>query len=146
MVAYSSCKPCGCNLPAHLLAQHKKGRKHLRNVAAIGIPNPTTPIQLPPPSSLPNSQPSSLLSVSSPTITVQTPITFDSRVTVSHEDGLDFVVQGAEDAGQPSFSPVKHTILIEKTEVLSSLSIPVVRLLPATGTLASWYGLSEDST
>ena len=146
MVSYSSCKPCGCNLPAHLLPQHKKGRKHLRNVAAIGITKPVTPNQPPPPSTLPNSQPASLLSISSPAITVPTPITSDSRVTVSHDDGLDFVVQGAEDAGQPTFPPVKHTILIEKTQVLSSLSIPFVGLLPATGTPASWYELSDDST
>ena len=74
------------------------------------------------------------------------PNTPDPRVTVSHEDGLDFIVEGTEDAGQPSFFPVKHTILIEKTQVLSSLSIPNVRLSPATGTPASWYELFDDST
>jgi hypothetical protein len=135
----SRCEPCGCSFPASLLGQHRSGKKHLSNVAANSPVAPNRPpLQ---PSNLPNSQPVSLPSTSSPAIGVPVPITSDSRVTVSHEDGLDFVVKGTEDAGQPSFSSVEHAILIEKTQVLSSLSIPIVRLFPATGTPASWYGL-----
>jgi len=87
----------------------------------------------------------SLPNASSQAISVPASITPDPRVTVSHEDDLDFIVKGIEDAGQPSFSPMEHTIVIEKTQVLSSLSIPIVRVLPAKGTPASWYGLFNDS-
>ena len=137
----SRCEPCGCSFPASLLEQHRSGKKHLRNIAANGTTNPVTPHQPLLPPSNPHPQPPS---APSPAIRVPTTITPDPRVTVSHEDGLDFVVKGTENAGQP-FSPVRHTILIEKTQVLSSLSIPSVRLLPATGTPASWYGLFDDS-
>ncbi|KAH9005655.1 P-loop containing nucleoside triphosphate hydrolase protein [Lactarius hatsudake] len=118
---------------------HNKGRNHLRNATAIIVPNLVTPHQPPPlPSNLPNSQPAP---PSAPT-SVPTPGTSDPRVLVSHENGLDFVVEGAEVGGKPSFSPVKHTILIEKTQVLSSLSVSVVRLVRPTGTPASYFTVS----
>jgi hypothetical protein len=142
----SRCEPCGSSFPASLLGQHRSGKKHLRNVAAQGTTNQVTPHQPPPPSNLPNSQHISPPSATSPSIRSLNTTTPDPRVAVSHEDGLDFVVEGTEDAGQPSFSPFKQTILIAKTEVLSSLTIPKVRLLRATGTPASWYELFYDST
>lgn len=143
----SRCEPCKCSFPASLLNQHRSGKKHLRNVAVQGTTNSATPPQPPPPTSnLPNPQHISPPSAPSRSIRASNSNTPDPRVTVSHEDGLDFTVEGTEDAGQPSFSPVKHTILIEKTQVLSSLSIPDVRLSPATGTPASWYELFGDST
>ncbi len=143
----SRCGPCGSSFPASLLGQHRSGKKHLRSVQAAtnGTTNPVTPHQPPPPlSNLQHPQPMSLPSASSPAISVPTSITADPRVTVSHEDGLDFIVKGTEDAGKPSFSPVGHTIVIEKTQVLSSLSIPVVRLVRPTGTPVSWCGLFDD--
>ena len=117
------CELCGCHLSSNLpnslaLAQHNQGRRHLRNVATIGIPNPATPD---PP-----------------------PVAPDPRVTVSHEDGLDFVVEGIEVAGQLSFFPVEQTIVIEKTQVASSLSVPSLRLVRTTNTPASWCGLFDD--
>ncbi|KAI9462823.1 hypothetical protein BJY52DRAFT_1415043 [Lactarius psammicola] len=128
--------------PPNLLTQHNKGKKHLRNAAAIGIPNPVLPHQPPLPlSNLPNFRPVSLSNAPSRATGVPTPITSDPRVTVSHEAGLDFVVEGTEVAGQPSFPPVEHTILIEKTQVLSSLSVPRLRLVP-TGTPASCFTVS----
>ncbi|KAF8267997.1 P-loop containing nucleoside triphosphate hydrolase protein [Lactarius quietus] len=137
------CEVCGCNFSPNSLAQHNKGKKHLRNAAAIVVPTPVTPHQPPlSASNLPNSQPASLPSVTSPAISVPTPTTSDPRVTVSHENGLDFVVEGAEDAGQPSFSPVDHVIIVEKTQVLSILSISEVRLLRPTGTPASCFNVS----
>jgi hypothetical protein len=143
MVAYSSCKPCGCNFPVYLLAQHKKGKQHLRNVAAVGI---STPNQPPPPSSnLPKSQPASLPSASAPAITVPIQITSDPRVVVSHEGGLDFEVEGTEVAEQLPFPPVHLAILIEKTEVVSSLSISAVNLFLSSGTPNSWCDLFGDS-
>ena len=143
----SRCVPCECSFPASLLGQHRSGKKHLRNVASKGTTNPVAPHQPPPPASNPpNSRPMSHPSAPSPAICAPNPIAPGLRATVSHENGLDFIVEGTKDVGQPFFSPVKHTILIEKTQVLSSLTIPVVRLLPATGTPASWYGLSDDSS
>jgi hypothetical protein len=139
----SRCDPCGCSFPAHLLGQHSSGKKHLRNVAAN---NPGAPYRPPlQPSSLPNSQPDSIPSTSSPAIGVPIPITSDPRVTVSHESGLDFVVEGTEIAGRTSFPPVELVILIEKTQVLSSLSIPALRLVRTSDTPASWCGLFYDS-
>ena len=123
MVAY--CEPCGCRLSSDspdLLAQHNQGRRHLQNVATIGIPNPVAPDLPPPP-----------------------PITSDPRVVVSHGGGLDFVIEGTEDAGQPSFFPIEQTILIEKTQVASSLSVPFLRLVRTTNIPASWCGLFDDS-
>ena len=143
----SRCEPCGRSFPASVLGQHRSGKKHLRNVAAKGATNPVAPHQPPPPASNPpNSRTMSLPSAPSPAISAPNSIALGPRATVSHGYGLDFVVEGTENARQPSFSPVKHTIIIEKTQVLSSLSIPFVRLLPATGTPASWYGLSDHST
>jgi hypothetical protein len=78
-------------------------------------------------------------------MSVLTHITSDPRVTVSHEEGLEFVVEGTEDTEQLSFPPVQQTILIEKTQVLSSLSIPALRLVPTSDTPASWCGLFYDS-
>ena len=123
MVAY--CEPCGCRLSSDspdLLAQHNQGRRHLQNVAAIRIRNPVTP-DLPPPR----------------------PVTFDPRAVVSHGGGLDFVVEGTEVAGQPSFFPVEQTIFMEVTQVTSSLSVPFLRLVRPTNTPASWCGLFDDS-
>ncbi|KAH9000980.1 P-loop containing nucleoside triphosphate hydrolase protein [Lactarius hatsudake] len=86
----------------------------------------------------------SLPNASSPAIGIQNSTSPDplARVTVSHENGLDFIVKGTEKAGQPSFSPVEQTINIEKTQVLSSLSFPVVRLVRPTETPASCFTVS----
>jgi hypothetical protein len=136
-----ACKPCGCNVPAHLLAQHNKGRKHLQNVTVNESPNPST-LHKPPLSSPPGSQ---QVHTTSPAISVPTPITADARVEVSHEDGLDFKVEGTEVARPLSFPRVDLAILIKKTEVVSSLSISAVELLLSPGTPKSWCGLLGDS-
>ncbi|KAH9059534.1 hypothetical protein EDB87DRAFT_763700 [Lactarius vividus] len=140
----SRCEPCGCSFPASLLGQHRSGKKHLRNVAANGTTSPVMAHQPPPPTNLPHPQPMSLPSASSPAIGIQNPISPDplARVTVSHESGLDFIVKGTERAGQSSFSPVEQTITIKKTEVLSSLSFPVVRLVRPVDTPASCFTVS----
>jgi hypothetical protein len=83
-------------------------------------------------------------STTSPGTSVPTAVTSDTRVMVSHEDGLDFEAEGYEAARQPSFPPHDLTILIMKTEVVSSLSV-TVKLFPSTGTPESWCGLSGDS-
>ncbi|KAI9462824.1 P-loop containing nucleoside triphosphate hydrolase protein [Lactarius psammicola] len=143
MAAY--CKPCGCYFH-NSLAEHNTGKKHIRKVAATRITNPVTPHQPPPrPSNLPNSQPVSLPGASSPAITVPTPVTSDPHVTVSHEGGLDFVVEGTEIAGRHSFPPACLAVLIEGTEVVSHLSIATVKHFPAPGTPESWCGLFDGS-
>jgi hypothetical protein len=55
---------------------------------------------------------------------------------VSHEDGLDFVVEGTGSATRPAFSSIDHTVSIEKTGVRSALSVESVTLSPSSG---SWY-------
>ncbi|KAH9000982.1 AAA domain-containing protein [Lactarius hatsudake] len=69
--------------------------------------------------------------------------TYDPSFTVSHESGLDFIVEGTENAGRHSFPPVSLAILIEETEVVSRLSIPTVKLFPAPGTPESCMQLSD---
>ncbi|KAH9179007.1 hypothetical protein EDB89DRAFT_767200 [Lactarius sanguifluus] len=128
------CEPCSCYV-SNSLVQHDKGRKHLRNVAAIPA-NPVTPFH-PPPSNLPNARPVSVPNASSPATNVPTLDASDPRVTVSHEDGLDFVVEGTEIARRPHFPPVDLAILIEKTKVESSLSIEKVQLFRAPDTAES---------
>ncbi|KAH9059529.1 hypothetical protein EDB87DRAFT_763212 [Lactarius vividus] len=86
-------------------------------------------------------EPVSLPGASLPTIGVPTPITSDPPITVSHEKGLYFVVEGIEIAGQHSFSSVDLPILIEKTEVASSLTF-TVKLFPAPGTPESCFTVS----
>lgn len=137
------CEPCSCSFPANLLGQHRNGKKHVRNAAANGTSSSITPNRHPPPSNLPNSQPVSLPSTSSPAISVPATITPDTRVTVSHEGGLDFEVEGTEVVGQPSFSPRDLAILV-KAEVVYGLSV-AVKLIPSPGTPESWCGLFDDS-
>ena len=69
----------------------------------------------------------------------------DPRVTLSHESGLDFVVEGTEIAGRTSFPTVDLAILIEKTEIVSSLSIPRLILVRTSDTPDSWCGLFDAS-
>ena len=142
MVAY--CEPCGCSFP-NSLAEHNMGKKHRRNIAASGTANPVTQQSPPPQSNHPNSRPMSLPSTSSPAISVPTSITSDPRVTVSHESGFDFEIEGTGIAGQSSFTPVDLAILIEKTDVVSTLSISDVKPIPVPGTPESWCGLFDDS-
>jgi hypothetical protein len=63
---------------------------------------------------------------------------------VSHEDGLDFEVEGTRVAGWPAFPRSDLAILIVKTEVVSSLSV-AVKLFPFAGTPEPWCGLFSDS-
>ena len=93
-----------------------------------------------------NSQHPSLPSTPSPAISVPVSIASGPRFKVSHESGLCFVVEGTEIAGRTSFPPVTLAILIQKTEVESSLStIPVLRLVGTSNTPASWCGSFDDS-
>lgn len=59
----------------------------------------------------------------------------DPRVTVSGEEGLDFVVEGSGTETNPSFSSIAHSISIEKTSVSSSLSVESVAFSPSP---SSW--------
>ena len=146
MVAY--CETCGCSFP-NSPAEHNMGKKHRRNqgrnIAASGTANPVTQQSPPPQSNHRNSQPMSLPSTSSPAIRIPTSMTSSPRVTVSHESGFDFEVEGTEIAGQSSFPPVDLAILIEKTEVVSTLSISDVKPIPFPGTPESWCALFDDS-
>jgi len=67
---------------------------------------------------------------------------------VSHEDGLDFLVEGTEGAGWPSFlfspSPAKQIILIEKTRAFSSLSFRANQRSDDAQTPASWCALFDN--
>jgi hypothetical protein len=51
---------------------------------------------------------------------------------VSHEDGLDFVVEGTGTATCPYFPVVDHNISIEKTAKVSTLSVESMTLASST--------------
>ena len=97
-------------------------------VDSVGLPNPGTH-QQPPPSQSSSSTPSG----------GNTPITnADPRVTVSGERILDFVAEGTGTAEDPSFPAVSHTITIEKTNVLSGLSLQDITLTPSPSPWCEW--------
>jgi hypothetical protein len=50
---------------------------------------------------------------------------------VSDEGGVDFVAEGIGTADNISFPAIKHTIRIEKTNVMSSLSVQSMKLIPS---------------
>ena len=191
------CEPCGCPVTLGALEEHRKGKPHLRKVAAHRPPapveserpptppppTPPTPPPTSPPTPPPTSPPPTLPppppasppppapppapppTLPSPTPPSDPPIphltpptgapsstigasisapTDDLSFTVSHENGLDFEVEGTGIGGQYSFPRLTLEILIEETEVMSRLSVPVMRLIPAPGTPESWCGLYYD--
>lgn len=129
------CESCGCFLPVSSLGQHRSGKRHLQNVAVNGTP---TPVESRQSSTLPHLPISPLPPPPGASTSAIDVPTYDPSFTVSHESGLDFIVEGTENAGQRSFPPVSLAILIEETEMVSRLSIPTVKLFPAPGTPESW--------
>jgi hypothetical protein len=133
------CEACDCSFPPGSLKQHQRGKQHLQNVAPNGHPAPGASPQ---PSSSPshvarsNPQPIPPQATSSPPVGGPSTPSGIPRVTVSHEDGLDFVVEGTGSATRPAFSSIDHTVSIEKTGVRSALSVESVTLSPSSG---SWY-------
>ncbi|KAF8500418.1 hypothetical protein F5888DRAFT_1387107 [Russula emetica] len=126
------CEPCRRSFPASLLVQHQSAQLHLRNVAANGSPVPSTPRSPP----LSQSTFSDLLSA--PTANTYRPPgrntpapDVDPRVTVSDEGGLYFVVDGTGSADNPSFPSTSRTIVIERTDVISSLTVRSMKLTPS---------------
>ncbi len=122
------CEPCGRSFPASLLVQHQSAQQHLRNVAANVSTVPSTPR-----SPLSQSPFSDLLSA--PIANTYRPSErntpdVDPRVTVSDEVGLDFIVDGTG-SPYPSFRSISHTIVIEKSDVMSSLTVQSMKLTPS---------------
>ena len=135
------CEPCGRSFPAPLLHQHESGSFHLRIIANRAINGPTNPVAStsqhlrpsPPQPASPSPQPAPPKSVSpqsgrDSSILVPDPL---GRVIVSRENGLDFEVVGVGTAADPSFDPRCDIILIEKTGVMSSLSMQSMTLTPS---------------
>ena len=147
------CEPCGRSFPASLLHQHQSGRHHLENVTSDSFPNPRS-FQHPYLSQLssPNPRPQARI----PEITSQEsgdnlkPLVPDhpdedpqERVTVSHKDGLDFVIEGNEAEENPVFPPLSHIIMVENTSSLSNLSMQSMklrRLVPSQSPWYEWFG------
>lgn len=103
-------------------------------VDAVGLPNPGTHQQPPPTqssSSTPNRQFTPPANTPPPS-GGNTPATnADPRVAVSGERILDFVAEGTGTVEDPSFPAVSYTISIEKTNVMSSLSLQDITLTPS---------------
>jgi hypothetical protein len=97
---------------------------------APSIPQPT-PLHAPPisqPTSLQTTSPPSR-AISRPLIPIADPL---GRVIVSHEVGLDFVVEGMGTATCPCFPVVDHNISIEKIAEVSTLSVESMTLASST--------------
>jgi len=162
------CEPCGRSFPASLLNQHENGKLHLGNVYLSTLPPPTdlwdvasadgwdqvpidsdpcaSPWSFPPqPASLsPQSSPPQLTSPLSPRISFAA--VADPRVIVSDENGLDFIVKGTETATCPCFPVARDNILIEKTTVVSSLSVESMTLESSPGQWCEWFGPSVKTS
>ena len=128
------CVPCGRSFPALLLVQHQSSQQHLRNVAAKGSSVPSTPRSAP----LSQSSFSDLLSAPTASANTNRPSGRNTpardvkpRVIVSDEGGLDFVVDGTGSADKPSFPSISHNIDIEKTDVISRLTVQSMKLTPS---------------
>jgi len=59
---------------------------------------------------------------------------------VSHEDGLDFVAEGTEDAPDHSFPSMSRTISIENTSLSSDVSVKSMKLTPSLSPWCEWSG------
>ncbi|KAI0253353.1 hypothetical protein BJV78DRAFT_204924 [Lactifluus subvellereus] len=142
----SRCEPCNCAFPISLLKQHQSGRRHLLNVAPNGPSNPGGLQQPTSQPGLPNAQlvpPPNTLPPSGSGVPTHAA---DPRVIVSNEGGLDFVVEGTINAGNPSFSSANIIVSITKTAVLSSLSVKnvVVAPIPNSDFSASLVGNTQE--
>ena len=131
----SRCEPCGRSFPASVFEGHMNGNSHLERVASKTPATPNTP-RKPPPSEpiLPTPEPtpkSTTPRITSPPPRCDPPILqTDPRVTVSHEDGLDFVAEGTGTVADPSFPSISHAMSIEGTNVESTLFVKFVTLIP----------------
>jgi len=135
------CEPCGRSYPASLLGQHKSGRFHQGNVVSNGSTNPDTsqhPRSSQPaplnPEPIPPQRGSSL-----PRESGSIPAA-DLLITVSHEDGLDFVAEGTRSAAGHSFPSISRTISIENTSSLSNLSVKSMKLAAYPSQWCEWSG------
>ncbi|KAI9452272.1 hypothetical protein F5148DRAFT_514946 [Russula earlei] len=126
------CDPCKCSFPPSSFRQHQSGKQHRLNVALNGSPNPGTSPQSPPCQSTPSNPQSATPSNLPPSEGNTSTLDMDPRVTVSGQDGLDFIVEGSGTGEHPSFSSTSQTIVIEKTDVSSSVSVLSLALSPPT--------------
>ena len=136
------CEPCGRSYPASLLSQHQSGKLHQENVASEGSTDQyATPPSRPSRPTTPNPEPtppsrrSPLVSGGSPSRPAA-----DLPITMSHEDGLDFVAEGTGSAADRSFPSISHTISIENTSSLSDLSVKAMKLEPSPSPWCEWFG------
>jgi len=138
------CEACDCSFPVSSFQQHQSGKQHLQNVAPNGNPVPGAPRE---PSPSPSHSAWSNLRSTPPQATSPPSVghppvrAADPRVAVSHENGLDFFVEGTGPATHPTFSSINHTLSIEITSVRSALSVESVTLSPPSG---SWYEIFGD--
>jgi hypothetical protein len=138
------CDACDCSFPVSSFRQHQSGKQHLRNISPNGHPVPRPPRQ--PSPSLSHSASSNIQSpppqATPPPSLGHPPVrAADPPVTVSHEGGLDFFVEGTGPATHPAFPSINHTLSIEITGVRSALSVVSVSLSPPSG---SWYDIFGD--
>jgi hypothetical protein len=128
------CEVCDCSFPHFSLSQHQSGKQHLRNVASTASGPQQSPFSKMT-SNIWSAPPANI----SPPAGVNIPTCdTDPRINVSGEGGLYFFVEGSGTPGNPLFSVTNRNILIEKTNLSSSLSFQCVALTPPLG---SWCEL-----
>src|SRR5712691_1955064 len=89
------CDACDCTFPPASLKKHQRGKQHLRNIVANGYHGPgTSRLSSPSHSTSPNPQSAPPQAASPQWAADPSILAVDPCVTVSHEDGLDFVVEG----------------------------------------------------
>ena len=128
------CEPCGRSFPTPLLNQHQSSNSHLLNVASNGSTDLSTSLR-PSPSqpATPNPQ-FTRPQPSAPPATARGSSSISATnllVSVSHEDGLDFVAAGTGTVADPTFPSINHTISIETTSMLCNISVQSMKLIPS---------------
>jgi hypothetical protein len=132
------CEPCGRSFPASLFNQHQSSSSHVMNVVSHCPTNSSTS-QCPPPS--PNPRPTPPQISAPPPWGNPSILAADSRVTVSHEGGLDFIADGTGTVADPCFPPISHTILVENTSSLFTLSVQSMKLVPSPSPWCESFGV-----
>ena len=134
------CEPCGRSYPASLFSQHQNGKLHQEKAASKDPTHQnTTQTSCPSQPTTPNPEPTPL-SRSSPLVSGGSPSTpaADLPITMSHEDGLDFVAEGTRSAADRSFPSIN--ISIENTSSLHNISVKSMKLEPSPSPWCEWSG------
>ncbi|KAI0258991.1 hypothetical protein BC834DRAFT_908582 [Gloeopeniophorella convolvens] len=138
-----TCELCERTFPVNQQAQHENAKPHLKRSASIvravelGIPLPPLPRRARPVKTRPPPPPSD--SSSSPG-GVDNRSGDDPRVIVSHSNGLELDVSGMGSNSYTLFPSASCGVVIEKTEMYSSLSVRAIEIIGRADSLSCFSG------